>query len=83
MKVKSESEIVQSCPTLSDFMDCSLLGSSVHGIFQARVLGWGAVTFSNSFYTWLLKFRCVCEFSWSKVPNPIALITSLYFIVLR
>ena len=44
MKVKSESEIAQSCPTLS--MDCSLPGSSVHGIFQARVLEWGAIAFS-------------------------------------
>ena len=40
MKVKSEREVVQSCPTLSDPMDCSLSGSSVHGIFQARVLEW-------------------------------------------
>ena len=40
MKVKSESEVTQSCPTLSDPMDCSLPGSSVHGIFQARVLEW-------------------------------------------
>ena len=46
MKVKSESEVAQSCPTLSDPMDCSLPGSSVHGIFQARVLEWGAITFS-------------------------------------
>ena len=43
MKVKSESEVVQSCPTLSNPMDCSLPGSSVHGIFQARVLEWGAI----------------------------------------
>ena len=43
MKVKSESEVAQSCPTLSDCMDCSLPGSSVHGIFQARVLEWGAI----------------------------------------
>ena len=43
MKVKSESEISQSCPTLRDPMDCSLSGSSVHGIFQARVLEWGAM----------------------------------------
>jgi len=43
MKVKSESEVAQSCPTLSDPMDCSLPGSSVHGIFQARVLEWGAI----------------------------------------
>ena len=42
MKVKSENEVAQSCPTLSNPMDCSLPGSSVHGIFQARVLEWGA-----------------------------------------
>ena len=46
MKVKSESEVTQSCPTLSDPMDCSLPGSSIHGIFQARVLEWGAISFS-------------------------------------
>ena len=46
MKVKSESEVTQSCPTLCDPMDCSLPGSSVHGIFQARVLEWGAIAFS-------------------------------------
>jgi len=43
MKVKSESEVTQSCLTLSDPMDCSLPGSSIHGIFQARVLEWGAI----------------------------------------
>ena len=43
MKVKSESEVAQSCPTLSDPMDCSLPGSSIHGIFQAKVLDWGAI----------------------------------------
>ena len=42
-----ESEVVQSCPTLSDPMDCSLPGSSVHGIFQARVLEWAATAFSS------------------------------------
>ena len=47
MKVKSESEVAQSCPTPSDPMDCSLPGSSVHGIFQARVLEWGAIAFSD------------------------------------
>ena len=46
MKVKSESEVAQSCPALSDPMDCSLRGSSVHGIFQARVLEWDAIAFS-------------------------------------
>ena len=44
---ESESEVAQSCPTLSDPMDCSLPGSSVHGIFQARVLEWGAIAFSD------------------------------------
>ena len=48
MKVKSESEIAQSCPTLSDSMDCSLPDSSIHGIFQATVLEWGAIAFSVS-----------------------------------
>ena len=47
MKVKSESEVAQSCPTLSDPMDCRPPGSSIHGIFQARVLEWGAIAFSN------------------------------------
>ena len=47
MKVKSESEVAQSCPTLRDPMVCSLPGSSVHGIFQARVLEWGAIVFSD------------------------------------
>ena len=47
MKVKSESEVAQSCPTLSDPMDCSPPGSSIHGIFQARVLEWGAIAFSR------------------------------------
>ena len=43
-----ESEVSQSCPTLSDPTDCSPPGSSVHGIFQARVLGWGAIAFSGA-----------------------------------
>ena len=46
MRVKSESEVTQSCLTLSDPMDCSLPGSSVHGIFQARILEWGTIAFS-------------------------------------
>ena len=47
MKVKSESEVTQSCPTLSDPMDCSPPGSSIHGTLQARVLEWGAIAFSE------------------------------------
>ena len=55
MKVKSESEVAQSCLTLSDSMDCSLPGSSVHEIFQARVLEWGAIAFSESLPYPILK----------------------------
>ena len=50
MKVRSESEVAQSCPTPSDPMDCSPPGSSVHGIFQTRVLEWGAIAFSMCLY---------------------------------
>ena len=46
--IESESEVIQSCPTLRNPMDCSLPGSSIHGIFQARVLEWGATDFSVS-----------------------------------
>ena len=56
MKGKSESEVAQSCPTLRDPMDCSPPGSSVHGIFQARVLEWGAMAFSRSFTYLILKW---------------------------
>ena len=59
MKVKSESEVTQSCPTLSDPMDCSLPGSSNPGIFRGTVLEWGAIAFSHINYTsikiWLKK----------------------------
>ena len=55
MKVKSESEVSQSCLTLSDPMDCSLPGSSIHGIFQARVLEWGAIAFSRRSNQSILK----------------------------
>ena len=49
MKLKSQSEVAQSCPTLSDPMDCSLPGSSIHGICQARVLEWVAIAFSTPY----------------------------------
>ena len=64
-KVKSESEAAQSCPTLRDPMDCSLPGSSVHGIFQARVLEWGAIAFSIFFLRicLLLLFTIVFQLS--------------------
>ena len=55
MKVKSESEVAQSCPTLRDHMDFSLPGSSVHGVFQARVLEWGAIAFSSSHIREIIK----------------------------
>ena len=55
MKVKSESEVAQSCPTLSDPMHCSLPGSSVHGRFQATVLEWGAIAFSG-LYLYIPRF---------------------------
>ena len=76
MKVKSESEVAQSCLTLSDPMDCSPPGSTVHGIFQARVLEWGAIDECNCcvqlFATpWTIQFM---EFSrleyWSGLPFP-------------
>ena len=57
MKVKSEIEVAKSCPTPSDPMDCRLPGSSVHGIFQARVLEWVAITFSELA---LNLYICVC-----------------------
>ena len=57
MKVKSESEVAQSCPTLSDPMDCSLAGSSAQEVFQARVLEWVAIAFSGSMSLALRKFK--------------------------
>ena len=54
MKVKRESEVAQLCPTLRDPMDCSLPGSSVHGICQARVLEWGAIAFFEHVYIILI-----------------------------
>ena len=64
MKVKSESEVAQWCLTLSDPMDCSLPGSSVHRIFQARVLEWGAIAFSG---TCLMEALLVSKFSFLNV----------------
>ena len=57
MKVKSESEVAQSCPTPSDPMDSSLPGSSIHGIFQARVLEWVAIAFSVPKGKWKQKYN--------------------------
>ena len=73
MKVKSEREVAQLCQTLRDPMDCSLPGSSVHGIFQARVLEWGAIAFFHELMTssiitvcWHLKL-CFCP--WCLIPG--------------
>ena len=70
MKVKSENEVAQSCLTLSDPMDCSLPGSSIHGIFQARVLEWGAIAFSN-IYTHTHTYRkCIAvPYTWNLHDN--------------
>ena len=57
MKMKSESEVTQLCPTHSDPMDCSLPGSSAHGIFQARVLEWVVIAFSIKRVWIYLKFK--------------------------
>ena len=73
MKVKSESEVAQSCPTLIDPMDCSLPGSSVHGIFQARILEWGAIYFnaliSSLFYILFIALLCSIFFFWLVFPK--------------
>ena len=70
MKVKSESEVAQLCPTLCDPMDCSLPGTSVHGIFQARVLEWGAIAFSDIKCYWFLSCYCSVTQSCSTLCNP-------------
>ena len=73
-KVKSQSEVAQLCPTLSDLMDCSLPGSSVHGIFQARVLEWGAIAFSQ--YIMVMYINRIIE----KINNlKIICITGSFF----
>ena len=63
MKVKSGSEVAQSCPTLRDPMDRSLPGSSIHGMFQARVLEWGAIAFSDPSILMLNSLLCHKAFS--------------------
>ena len=73
MKVKSESEVAQSCPTLSDPMDCSLTGSSVHGIFQARVLEWGAIAFSELMHSGYYLFKTLNNISELLFQNQIFL----------
>ena len=71
MKVKTENEVAQLCPTLSDPKDCGLPGSSIHGIFQARVLEWGATAYPT--WTKLGALKCVwlvCGTFWFAEPTP-------------
>ena len=79
MKVKSESEVTQSCPTLRDPMNCSLSGSSIHGIFQARVLEWVAIAFLviwfsvvlfRVFDTMIHMLRTSAEGKTTKIDSP-------------
>ena len=74
MQVKSESEVAQLCLTLSDPMDCSLPGFSVHGIFQARVLQWGAIAFSP------FRLEAINKYPYSRTHSPLAPNSLLYFI---
>ena len=71
MKVKSEREVAQSCPTLRDPMDRSLPGSSVHGIFQARVQEWRAISFSK---VWIICFKLQSTFAHSVFLKEIHLV---------
>ena len=77
MKVKNESEVAQSCPTLGDPMDCSPPGSSVHEIFQPRVLEWGAIAFSNTGLRNILKK--ILENYWSLCLKYCLFLFSLSF----
>ena len=81
MKVKNESEVAQSCPTLSDPMDCSLPGSSIHGIFQAKVLEWGAIAFSVSKYRPLKKIKSSLVY-FMKVAQPVRVSLNLVKVAL-
>ena len=83
MKVKNESEVAQSCLTLHDPMDCSLPGSSVHGIFQARVLEWGAIAFSDtshydSFNYLIHLVICMCVYIYISVCVSVCIYEKLY-----
>ena len=79
MKVKSESEVTQSCPTLSDPMDYSLPGSSIHGIFQARALEWGAIAFSGALCLELYKSPSLSKFQ--KESNSFIIVGLKYLIL--
>ena len=77
MKVKSESEVARSCLTLSNPTDCSLPGSSAHGIFQARVLEWGAIAFSMTNLDNILKSRDIT------LPTKVCLVKAMVFPVAK
>ena len=77
MKVKSKVEVAQLCLTLSDLMDCSLPGSSVHGIFQTRVLEWGAIAFSARVQLPVFKFQPLLA-GWPQTSGPINLCLSVF-----
>ena len=82
MKVRSESEVAQLCLTLSNPIDCSLPGSSIHGIFQARVLEWGAIAFSEAvreFFVFVFVFTKGNEKSWNsdKLRNDMIILVFL------
>ena len=79
MKVKSESEVTQSCPTLSDPMDCSLPGSSIHGTFQARVLEWGAIAFSAFIACYILNQKMPLTWSIKLLMELVVTTKSLEF----
>ena len=68
MKVERESEVAQLCPTLSDPMDFSLLASSIHGIFRAAVLEWGAIAFSHRKHLIDLRTSQVTQYCVGKIP---------------
>ena len=83
MQVKTESEVAQSCPTLRDPMDCSLPGSSVHEILQARVLEWGAIAFSD-YKHWIIinsdsDFLMIFKLSTKEFGMQNHLVTSTFF----
>ena len=89
MKVKSQSEVAQLCPTLSDPMDCSLPDSSIHGIFQARVLEWGAIAFSDSprqspnYFVSMDLLVLDILYKWNQNTWPLCLIPFTYHDVIK